>query len=140
MTSPADIFGPRRKVRRQQPELKLHIAVADFLKLALPASVGWTTIAHGGFELPKRTADKLKAMGLRGGFPDIMLIHPQSGVFCGIELKSPTGTLSADQKAIHAIIRASGGNVETARSVDEVIGILRAWSFPLRTQDIGRAA
>jgi hypothetical protein len=123
-----------------QPELKLHIQVADFLKLALDRNVAWSTIAHGGFKLPKRTAEKLKAMGLRGGFPDIMLVHPTRGVFCGIELKSASGRLSEDQVAIHGLIRKSWGLVEVCRSVEEVEGTLRAWGFELRATTSARAA
>lgn len=121
----------RPGIKRGHPEDDLHKAVAGFLRVALPGGVVWSTIAHGGFTLPKHVAARLKALGLRPGVPDLMFVHPITGVAHFIELKAPGGTISPDQRGVHNALLNSHAPVTVARSIDQVEHFLRCNGFPL---------
>lgn len=53
------------------------------------------------------------------GSPDIFLI--KNGFIWGIEVKSPTGVLSAHQESFRDRMREAGGTHITARSLDDVM-------------------
>lgn len=61
--------------------------------------------------------------GIRKGFPDILAIKPPFLIW--IELKTETGVLDPDQKAMHHKLRACGQTVLHARPRD------REWLFAL---------
>lgn len=67
-------------------EAILHKRVAEFLDVVLQPPVIWTTLGHGGGG--KVRGAQLKAMGLKPGWPDILIIAPGPNVL-GIELKRP---------------------------------------------------
>lgn len=54
------------------------------------------------------------------GFPDLLAIDPKDGVFVGIEVKTPVGTVSPVQEVVHNIIRNANGVVLVARSLEDV--------------------
>lgn len=119
-------------------EAQLHKAVAGFLDAALPMGrCVWTTFPAGGGG--KVRGAKLKAAGLRKGWPDVQIVWrvPDSMLrdrcyFIGIELKTETGIVDADQQRCHAAIRKAGGYVFVCRSLDEVEGCLQGFGIPLR--------
>ncbi len=121
--------------RRKHPEDDLHMAVAQFLDLALPEDACWTTVEHGG-KRGKAEAARLKAKGLRAGWPDILIIY--RGRSITIELKAPAGVLSPKQKALHTRLTLAGALVYTARCIEEVEGFLGV-IMPLRATT-GQAA
>jgi len=108
-------------------EAALHRTVAQYLDLALPANCVWSTVGHGGFPLPVRTAARLKASGLKAGVPDLMLIFGGKPYF--IEIKTPLGKLSRSQQEMHARLRAAGAQVAVCRSVEEVRDALKGWGI-----------
>ncbi len=117
-------------------EQQLHIAVAQYLDLALPKAdtalpggIPWTTIAHGGGG--KIRGALLKAMGLKPGWPDIHILFAGAHY---IELKKEGGKLSKAQKAVHAAIRGAGGRVAVCRSIQDVEETLRDWGIPLKAR------
>ena len=116
---------------RAHPEQVLHIAVARFLDLALPAPAWWTTIpAGGGGEV---RGAKLKAMGYRPGTPDILIIHRYDVIW--IELKSPKGRLAEFQRKCHTDLLKNGCcHWALARSVDDVQQALEDLGIPLKAQ------
>ena len=122
--------------RRNRPEDALHIAVAQFLDLALPRDACWTTVEHGG-KRTKAEAGKLKAKGLKRGWPDIQIIY--RGRLILFELKAPGGTRSPAQKLMHAQLSAAGALVYTATSIEEVESFLRV-IIPLQATTGARAA
>lgn len=107
--------------RRNRPEDALHIAVAQFLNLALPRDACWTTVEHGS-KRTKAEAGKLKAKGVKPGVPDIIIFHKRRTY--AIELKTEKGRLSAVQKDMHKHLKDAGVYVYTARSVEEIELIL----------------
>lgn len=111
-------------------EQKLHIDVAAYLDAVLDPDACWySTVPSGGGG--KVRGAFLKAMGLKKGVADILLI-PRGRCACWIELKTATGRLSPEQRALHARLRDLGCLVAVCRSVDEVEGVLRAWHVPVK--------
>lgn len=116
-----------------RPELALQVAVTQFLALALPASVFWTSFPSGGGGRIRGAL--LKHSGLKAGVPDLLLIH--NGHAFMVELKIKKSYLSAVQKDIHAQLNAVGCPVRTCRSLLELEATLRGWGLPLlRTIDL----
>ena len=119
-------------------EQAFHIAVAQYLDVALPPEYPWTTIGHGGGG--KTRGSILKAMGVKPGWPDIIILAPSiswgssSSRFIGLELKAERGKLSPAQKDVHERILFVGGFVHICRTLAEVEGALRAEMIPLRAK------
>ena len=117
--------------RRKHPEDSFHIAVARYLDLALPHDACWTTVEHGG-KRTKAEAGKLKAKGLKPGWPDVQIIYRHRVIL--FELKAPGGTLSAEQKLMHAQLSLAGALVYPGpvTCLEQVEGFLRGACVPLR--------
>ncbi len=119
-------------------EQNFHIVVAQFLNLALPPEYPWTTIGHGGGG--KTRGGILKAMGVKPGWPDIIILKPGfvdgngNLRFIGLELKAERGRLSPQQNSVHGSIKIAGGMVYVTRTLAEVEGALRAEMIPLRAK------
>lgn len=111
------------------PETALHISIANFLTVALPPEIVWTTFPAGGGG--KERGRILKAMGLKAGFPDLLFVREPARLYV-IEAKTKDGVLSKEQKDMHRDLRAAGVEVAVCRSVEDVELQLRAWDFPLR--------
>lgn len=111
-------------------EEQLHRAVAEYLTTVIDSSVvEWSTFPAGGGGRVRGA--KLKAMGLRPGLGDILIL-PRGRCACWIELKAAKGTVKPEQKAMHQRLRDLGCLVAVCRSVDEVEGVLKAWMIPMR--------
>ena len=124
--------------RRNRPEDALHIAIAQFLDVGLPRDACWTTVEHGG-KRTKAEAGKLKAKGLKRGWPDIQIIY--RGRVILFELKAPGGTRSPEQKLMHARLSFAGALVYpgAVTQLEQVEGFLRT-IMPLKASTGARAA
>lgn len=107
--------------KRQHPEAALHRAVAKYLDDALPKSHAWNTFPAGGGG--KIRGAQLRAMGLKPGWPDIVIFSPD-GVTYWIELKSPKGRLSKEQTFTHRKLLSLGHVITIARSLIDVVRFL----------------
>lgn len=114
---------PRRKIKR--PEQALHIAVEQFLRLAWPGDLPYSHFPSGE-QRDIRVAAKLKAMGLKPGWPDFIFILP-NGQAGFIELKAPGGDLSATQVELRGRLLNLRCGYAEARSVEEVETTLTRW-------------
>lgn len=122
---------PKAKSTRQDPEHALQVSVKQFLVYCLPDDVEWTASLSGAFLGPSQRA-KMKASGLRPGFPDICFVWNQRSLW--IELKKPTtnksprlGTLddpdlSEDQRRV--LSRMHPKAYAICRSLDDVAAFL----------------
>jgi len=97
------------------------IAVAIMLRKELPERVIWFAVPNGEWRDPA-TARKLKDMGVRPGVADLMLFGEKTRL--ALELKTPKGVLSKDQKGFREVWTAIGGAYEVARSLAEVRAVL----------------
>lgn len=112
-------------------ERELHSAVVLFLGYALPV----TAVLHHSPNEGKRGLQAqrdLKTSGVRTGWPDLEIIYQGRAYF--LELKAPHKYPSAEQRAVHASLRAAGCEAVTCRSVAEVEMALSGWGIPLRAR------
>lgn len=116
---------------RSREEYHLQTAVARFLGVCCPDLL-WSHFPAGEAR-DEITGRKLKAMGLKRGWPDIILCCPD-GVMGAIELKAEGGKLSADQKMFSEALEASGGRFALCRSLGDVEAALAAWNVPMRAR------
>lgn len=55
------------------------------------------------------------------GVPDIIVVR--GGAFYGLEVKTPKGKQSPEQKEFQAMVESHGGHYHVVRSVDDVVAI-----------------
>jgi len=100
------------------------------LAKTLPPNVEWTANA-AGVPVHIRTANMMKAAGVRRGWPDLQFLFPD-GVTRFVELKAGA-SLSSEQRAFRDRCQAIRPDLwAVCRSVDEVADTLRAWGVRLR--------
>jgi hypothetical protein len=88
---------------------------------------------HSGALRDSKTG-RMIPFGLSPGSPDLVgwkiveitpdMVGMQVAVFCGIEIKTPTGRLRADQAHWLQRLDDSGGIAGVARSIDEALSLL----------------
>lgn len=74
--------------------------------------------------LVKKQTDgaKRKAMGVRAGFPDLILLKPNARYhYMAIELKTDKGRQSDTQREYQRAVEAAGGRYVIVRSIDDFI-------------------
>lgn len=102
-------------------ESQLQIMVAKFLDTCLVDA--WWTAINPIPAKSKTAAGISKAMGLKAGCPDILVVHNGSAIF--IELKTAKGRTSDVQNAAIEQIEAAGSRVHVCRSLEDVIVVLK---------------
>ena len=126
------------------PEQDLHESVADALdKLLMPPAM-WTCFPAGSVPLPPQFAAKLARMGLKRGWPDVLVLHRR---LIGIELKRRGGRLSrtrivrtrrgtlrelVGQEEVFPLLQEAGMVIGVCHSSGEVLTFLAACGVPLR--------
>jgi hypothetical protein len=88
---------------------------------------------HCGALKDQRTG-QLVTFGLAPGSPDLVgwkmvrvtpdMVGAQVAVFCGVEVKTPTGHLRDDQRRFLDRLTAAGGIAGVARSTDDAVVLL----------------
>lgn len=118
----------------KHPEHDLHKAVATYLTIVLdPLVTFWTSIDHGmhlagDAKARARKIARMRAVGVKFGFPDVLIIHESRAYL--IELKSEDGVLTGNQEEVNTGLSRAGSSPRICRSVDEVEGVLAAWEIP----------
>lgn len=116
-----------------RPEQKLQIAVASLLDVY--ERQGLLTYAHvpNGGARTKVEGGILKAMGVRAGFPDLIIMWmprdsnlPRTGF---IEMKAGDGRLSESQRFWRDWMIGAGFDWAEARSLEEVQALLKKWGI-----------
>ncbi len=130
------------------PEQSLHESVEDALDKLLLGPAEWTCFPAGSVPLPPQFAAKLARMGLKRGWPDILII---AGRIYGIELKVRGGRLSRTklvrgrtgilrevlgQDVMFPRLEHAGMTIGVCHSVDEVLAFLTAAGVPLRSHAV----
>ena len=106
-------------------ELALQKFAATLLRLNAAPDVIWFHPPNGEAR-SARTGGKLKAMGVKPGVPDLVIVCP-GGRVRFLELKSPKGSLSMHQRAFRTFCEFNGAPYEVATTPDEVMSILQSW-------------
>lgn len=120
--------------KRKQPERGLHLAVADYLDMALPVDAVWHHSPNEWFGGPRAhaLAALMKRKGTRSGWPDVEILFRREIYF--IELKDRDEPLSKSQNDLHPKICNTGARLAICRSVAEVQAALDVWDIPLRAR------
>jgi hypothetical protein len=136
--------APYRLTEDIRPEQELHASVADALDKLLMPPAQWTTFPAGSVPLPPQYAAKLSRLGLKRGWPDVLVLHRR---LIGIELKRRGGRLSrtrivrtkrgalrelAGQEDVFPRLEAAGMVIGVCHSVSEMLTFLAACGVPLR--------
>lgn len=109
---------------RRASEETIHRAVVDALARAAKPGIAWTHMPAGEARA-KGVAGKLKGMGVKPGWPDLLIV--KGGRLYGLELKTETGRVSPAQVAAHEALRAAGAEVAIAFGLDAALEQLARW-------------
>lgn len=131
------MIAARPRSLGDQHEREMHAAVAQFLRLALRPPTTWTTFPAGGGGLER--GRMLARLGLRPGWPDILVMHPapteiegcRRVILVGLELKTEVGRQSVVQRGVEADFGAAGATYALCRSIDEVQAALARAGVPV---------
>lgn len=110
-------------MRRQDPELKFHCAIRDYLEVTLRPG-GFVFHPANGEKRDKGTAAKLKRMGVKAGVADLVVVA-RGGRIAFIEVKRPGGRVSHDQDEFRLRCTQWGVPYLVATSIDDVQPFLR---------------
>ena len=110
---------------RNDEEDRLQMAVVQYLRLMGDPDVIWWHTPNQGVR-SKRTAGRLKAMGVLAGIPDLTFVFP-GGVVAMMELKTPKGVMSKAQKALEEKCHKLGVEHAVCYSIDTALEVLRWW-------------
>lgn len=138
--------APRKK--QDRAEQRFHLAVAEYLDAILdPALTYWWHTPNGGARSPVEAAI-LKAMGVRAGFPDIVVLALEAATLGGVEtgihklclmeLKRPDGTgrMSPAQEETHRRLSGLAAVPFLCESLEHVRLALESDGIPMRAHTI----
>ncbi len=115
----------QRMAQFRPRESALQFQVAKLLRnYALPAW-RWSHFPAGEHR-DKRTAGKLKAMGLQRGWADFLLFSP-AAILHALELKRVGENLTCEQEAFRDWCAEHGAPFAVAKSIDEALAAFEAW-------------
>ena len=118
------------KPKRRYPETVTQISIVDTLKAVLPKGFKVVATPNGGKRTPQ-AANRSKRLGELPGFPDITVFGPDKFTAM-MEVKSKTGTASADQKEVMFWLSDCGFPVAIVKDIDHALSFLAANGVPLR--------
>lgn len=137
---------PFRLTAPEPFEEDIHVACADVLNACLMRPAEWCCYPAGHIKLTKAQVARLAKVGLKRGYPDIMVFY--DGGIWGLEIKRHDGSLSRTyidrtargspvvrigQVEMFPRLIASGWRaIAVVRSVAEMMRQLERWGIPLR--------
>ena len=129
---------------RKRGEDALQRAIVQWLRLALRSDVRFWHTPNGGGRT-KVEASIFKGLGVQAGIPDLafvwsdgQIITLRPGLFAGgamtsriafIEVKTPTGSLSAVQRDFRDFCLAGGIPWALVRTLDQAIEQVKEWGL-----------
>lgn len=117
-------LGRSGPTRARPTEETIHRAVVDVLERAATPGIAWTHMPAGEARA-KGVAGKLKGMGVKAGWPDLLIV--KGGRLYGLELKAESGRVSPAQVAACAALRAAGAEIAVAYGLDAALDQLARW-------------
>jgi hypothetical protein len=106
---------------RSQAEFRTQCAIARAIDLRKRPGLLWSALPFG----EKRTLEtgkRLKAMGVKAGFPDMLFLW--AGRAIGLELKTADGKQTDSQKEVEEAWNRAGGIYRVVRSYEEAMSFL----------------
>jgi hypothetical protein len=116
--------------RRNNPEAQIQRAVVQHLKTRGVAGLVFFHVPNGGSR-GRVEAAIFKAMGVRAGVSDLILVH--AGKIFALELKAPGGRASEAQMEFLSDIDRAGAYTAMPTGLDAALATLEAWGL-LRPQ------
>lgn len=110
--------------RQLQRDIRKWLAAHDILAWAVPNGAH---VAGGEMERIRKVA-AMKADGLMPGVPDLTVIT-KTGKVAFLEVKTPTGSVSNNQKHLHRVLKDRGAKVAIVRSIDDTKAALLEWGY-----------
>ena len=136
-TGEARLVGQSKKPRRGRPEEELQRTIilwADAKPYRYPA-LKWLFHPANGGGRSKAEAGALKACGVRKGVPDLIIpMRFSTTAGLAVELKTPTNSLSEDQREWLVDFHSNGYVVGVARSLEEFEILVQAY-YGMRPND-----
>ena len=111
-------------------EHSLQSAIMQYLAVALPATYRAFAVPNGG-RRDRITGAILKREGVKAGVPDIIIVR-DGGSVAFLEVKTPTGALSASQKEWRDWCGENRVPWALVRSVGDVQAFLVDLNVPVR--------
>lgn len=118
------LAGRSRAAVHRASEEAIQRALVDLLTRAAIPGVAWTHMPSGEAR-HKGVAGKLKGMGVKPGWPDLLIVR--QGQLYGLELKAALGRVSPAQRQAHADLTAAGAIIAVTYGLDEAVQQLKAW-------------
>lgn len=126
-------------MKRGNPEARLQIVIAEFLRVAAPDLLFWSV--RNESSRGTGIGGLLKAMGRHPGASDLMAIH--DGLLICLEVKTETSKVygtkksyqSDDQKVFQRAVEARGARYFVVRNTEEVENALALCGVPLRLSE-----
>lgn len=106
-------------------EDRLQLEICTFLRWACRTETIWFHTPNGLPSTP-RTIERFKRLGMRPGVADLCVIVNGKAHF--LEVKTPIGVQSKDQRAFELHCAAAGCDYKICRSLDEAKAILTGWN------------
>ena len=117
----------------KRPEEALQRTIMDWCRVALwPPTEGGPLVAHipNGGARTRAEAGILKAMGVRAGMPDLVVLWLRRHAWAEIKVDDREPTQA--QIDCHRDITLCGGIVTIVRSLDDFRGFIRMLNIPTR--------
>jgi hypothetical protein len=119
------LFPGRQKKPPKVLEFAKQCVIADACDRWLSAGWKWTHLPFGEYRT-KATAGKLKRMGVKPGWPDLLFVSPK-GWHHYVELKREGETLNKAQEDVQGFLEAVGCPYLLSTDVGLILRTLQAW-------------
>jgi len=118
----------RRKRNTEEEDLQILCMEWVDLNVRVYPALKWLQHTPNGGKRTAAEAGRLKAMGVKSGFPDLTL-HKRTGLWAGaaIEMKAEKGKPTTDQIEWLQHFRNEGYMTAICRSLDEFIEVVRIY-------------
>ncbi|MDE5858547.1 MAG: VRR-NUC domain-containing protein [Muribaculaceae bacterium] len=119
-------FQPTRTHR--DIEHQIQVACVNWFNLQYPMLRGCLIAVPNGGRRDAVTGARLKAEGATAGVSDLILFHrcKESGALL-IEMKTPTGRQSTEQKQWQKVVESQGYKYVVCRSLDEFMRVINTY-------------
>ena len=112
--------------RKRSDETKLQMAVVQHLRLRGAPGLVFFHVPNGGAR-SKAEGAIFKAMGVRAGVSDLILLH--SNRFFALELKAIGGRASPEQRDFISEADAAGAHTALVEGLDAALATLKSWGL-----------